>query len=72
MFHASRHAPHAGRILDTTLRRLLLASLPVVIGAGAPASAATRPNVLFIAVDDLRPQLGCYGAAAVRSPKSPQ
>lgn len=27
-----------------------------------------RPNVLFIAVDDLRPELGSYGAQHIRSP----
>ncbi len=32
------------------------------------AAAAPRPNVLFIAVDDLKPVLGCYGDKLVKSP----
>ncbi len=27
-----------------------------------------KPNVLFVAVDDLRPELGCYGHPTVKSP----
>jgi arylsulfatase A-like enzyme len=35
----------------------------------APAVlAADRPNVLFLAVDDLRPQLACYGRSFMHSP----
>ena len=30
--------------------------------------ATERPNVLFIAVDDLRPELGCYGNKIVKTP----
>lgn len=33
--------------------------------AGAPPA---RPNILFLAVDDLRPELGCYGVDAIRTP----
>ncbi|MEI6712146.1 MAG: sulfatase [Verrucomicrobiota bacterium] len=36
-----------------------------VASAGAEGS---RPNVLFIAVDDLRPEMGCYGNSIVKTP----
>jgi arylsulfatase A-like enzyme len=34
----------------------------------ATAAGTGRPNILFIAIDDLRPELGCYGAAQVKTP----
>jgi iduronate 2-sulfatase len=45
-----------------TLSILALAAL------AATASAAEKPNVLFVASDDMRPQLGCYGDPTVKSP----
>jgi arylsulfatase A-like enzyme len=39
-------------------------ALPAWAGEGA----ADKMNVLMIAVDDLRPQLGCYGDPVVKSP----
>lgn len=47
--------------------RLFLSLLALVITATAPA--ASRPNVLFILCDDLRPDaLGCYGSKHVKTP----
>ena len=45
----------------TILAALMLAPL-------AALHAASKPNVLFIAVDDLRPDLGCYGNKVAKSP----
>ncbi len=40
----------------------------VFVSCAAAFGADRRPNVLFIAVDDLRPQLGCYGVEGMHSP----
>ncbi|MBN1590432.1 MAG: sulfatase [Pirellulales bacterium] len=36
--------------------------------AGPADGGTAKPNVLFIAVDDLRPELGCYGNRTIKSP----
>ncbi len=44
-------------------------TLPMhLFAAGQRYAGKKRPNVLFIAVDDLRPQLGCYGHKQMLSP----
>ncbi len=45
------------------LKHLFLTLILLGIAAGAE-----RPNILFIAIDDLRPELGCYGAPQVKTP----
>ena len=48
------------RFMKTLLRILSLSLLPVLV------HAADRPNILFVAVDDLRPEFGAYGAGYVK------
>jgi arylsulfatase A-like enzyme len=36
--------------------------------ASSTGAARKKPNVLFIAVDDLRPELGCYGNPEIKTP----
>ncbi len=51
------------------MKRTAFALLTLLVGViGAQANAKQPPNVLFIAVDDLRPELGCYGHPVVKSP----
>ena len=51
--------------MKATILTAMTLVLPVLCAAAAPGK---RPNVLFIAVDDLRPELGCYGCSQIKSP----
>lgn len=44
------------------------AAFALLLSCAAPLIAQPKLNVLFIAVDDLRPELGVYGASYIRSP----
>ena len=46
----------------------LMAMSAVILSLAGSAYGADKPNVLFIAVDDLRPELGCYGAEIAVTP----
>ncbi|MGB0241835.1 MAG: sulfatase-like hydrolase/transferase [Verrucomicrobiales bacterium] len=50
------------------MRRRLISSFIAILSATAASVAEERPNVLFIAVDDLRPELGCYGVESIHTP----
>ena len=63
------------RFSGTSLSALLFPVLFLSFDAGhkaaihaAESEQTKKPNVLFIAVDDLRPELGCYGSSIARSP----
>ena len=52
--------------MKTLLRFILCLTAVGLARAAEPAPA--RPNILFIAVDDLRPEFGAYGASYIKSP----
>ncbi|MEP6672116.1 MAG: sulfatase [Chthoniobacter sp.] len=56
--------------MRTSRHTLVLAffTLATATLSAVDTAPSTRPNVLFIAVDDLRPELGCYGKDYIRSP----
>ena len=51
-----------------TFSMIMKLTLAFALCSFAILAAADQPNVLFIAVDDLRPELGCYGNTIVKSP----
>src|SRR5690349_1298154 len=53
---------------QSTRRALLRQTLGAAAFTASRAFAQEKRNVLFIIVDDLRPELGCYGNTIVKTP----
>ena len=52
------------------MKKLLLITgvIGLFIGCNSVSKPKGPPNILFIAIDDLRPELNCYGASHIKSP----
>jgi arylsulfatase A-like enzyme len=64
----SRRYPLEGRARESAFHAKALGVLFMLYCVSAVIHAADRPNVLFISIDDLRPELGCYGSKEIISP----
>ncbi|WP_182869148.1 sulfatase [Stieleria mannarensis] len=56
---------------SATICPIIRASLALALAVFTTIAVARdvdRPNILFIGIDDLRPELGCYGADYIHSP----
>ena len=53
--------------ISKVLHSLVVFSL-IGVGSVSTAAASSKPNVLFITIDDLRVEIGCYGQTHVKTP----
>ena len=68
----TRHDIPPGRILGIPMIVVLAAAVALLGGAGslqtAKAGGAKRPNILWLAGENIKLDLGCYGEKLVRTP----
>ena len=50
------------------MKKISLFFLVVLSAFNSIAQNKSKPNILFIAVDDLKPELGCYGNKLIKTP----
>lgn len=60
--------PYAMQMLDRSKRFAWRLFALIALLIATPLRAADRPNILFIAVDDLRTTVGCYGDPVAQTP----
>jgi len=63
-----RKKPDSHRTASRRILFMLTALVSPFTAVAESASDTVKPNILFISVDDLRPELGCYGKATMRTP----
>lgn len=59
-------------LISTMLKLSVFAFFALLFTQCNTSADEEKYNVLFIAVDDLRPELNCYGASHVKSPNIDQ
>jgi len=64
----STPADRGDNILRLTMKNLIVLACLIPAVCSAEENSPRPFNVLFIAVDDLRPELGCYGNRIVKTP----
>ncbi len=55
-----------------TILPILISLASLISGCNEPEKSPSRPNVLFISIDDLRPSLGVYGDSTAITPNIDQ
>lgn len=68
VYELERAGPYFFNKPHTNHRMIKTSLTAITLAASIATAAAAKPNVLFIAVDDLRPEMGCYGNSVVKTP----